>query len=102
MIAEIFASMEQNFHRDPARGCATYYFSIDQVKRTVTLAPDSCKVEDGKTVESADCVCKLEPELFLKIWQEGYMPGMKDFLSGALKSNDPQMLKAFLQAFGKG
>jgi hypothetical protein len=102
MIAEIFAAMEQSFHPDPTRATVTYYFSIDQVKRTVTLAPDWCKVEEGKTVASADCVCKMQPELFLAIWQEGYMPGVKDFLSGALKSNDPQLLKVFLQAFRKG
>lgn len=102
MIAEIFASMEQSFHPDPTRATATYYFSIDQVKRTVTLASDACRVEEGKTIASADCVCKMQPELFLRIWQEGYMPGVRDFLSGAIKSNDPQLLKDFLQAFGKG
>ena len=102
MIAEIFAALGQSFQTDHTRAAVTFYFSIDQIKRTVILAPDSCHVEDGKTVESADCVCKMQPELFLKIWQEGYMPGMKDFLSGAIKSNDPHKLTVFLQAFGKG
>lgn len=102
MIAEIFGTLGQSFHADHTRAAVTFYFSIDQIKRTVILAPDSCQVQDGKSVASADCVCKMQPELFLKIWQEGYKPGMKDFLSGAIKSNDPQKLQIFLQAFGKG
>ncbi len=27
-----------------------FYFSIDDTKKTVTLGPDGCKVEDGKTI----------------------------------------------------
>jgi len=52
-------------------------------------------------VESAQCVCKTSPEFFLKIWDEGYRPGLKDFLSGTIKSNNPNELKTFLAAFGK-
>ncbi len=53
-------------------------------------------------MDEADCVCKVEEDLFVKIWNEGYRPGLKDFLGGAIKSNDPQRLKLFLEAFGKG
>jgi putative sterol carrier protein len=102
MSEEIFGSLDQSFRVDNDRETTTYYFSIEGVKKTVTLTADSCKVEDGKTIENANCVCKMQPELFSRIWHEGYMPGMKDFLSGAIKSNDPQKLKTFLQAFGKG
>jgi hypothetical protein len=101
MVEEIFTALPQNFRTGKVPIAATYYFSIDQVKKTVTLTPDSCTVEDGKTVASADCVCKMPPELFLKVWHDGYVPGLRDFLSGAIKSNDPQKLLGFLQAFGK-
>jgi putative sterol carrier protein len=80
----------------------SYYYSVGEVKKTVTIGPDACRVEEGKTVDSADCVCKTSEAFFLKIWNEGYMPGMKDFLSGTIRSNNPQALKDFLAAFGKG
>ena len=65
----------------------------------MTLSPERVLVENGKTVEAADCVCKTSAAFFLKIWQEGYRPGMQDFLSGAIKSNNPFALQAFLAAF---
>lgn len=102
MVEKIFEGLDECFRFDEARGKTTYYFSIGDVKRTITVGMDSCKVENGKTVESADCVCKMVPELFLRVWNEGYRPGMKDFLSGAIRSNDPHKLTAFLQAFGRG
>ena len=80
---------------------ASYYFSLDDVKKTVLLSPDKCTVEDGKTVDNADCVCKTSADFFMKIWQDGYRPGLKDFMSGTIKSNNPNELKKFLAAFGK-
>lgn len=102
MIEEIFASLYQSFRPAVVAKSLVYYFSIGEVKKTVTLGPDAVKVEDGKTVAEADCVCKTDEELFLKIWQEGYLPGMGDFFSGKIKSNNPAALKTFLDAFGKG
>jgi putative sterol carrier protein len=102
MVEEIFNSLEGSFRPDSVKGPVTYYYSVGEMKKTVTIGPDACRVEQGKTVENADCVCKTSEALFLKIWHEGYMPGMKDFMSGAIKSNNPQALKKFLAAFGKG
>ncbi|MDD2897268.1 MAG: hypothetical protein PHI31_01010 [Desulfuromonadaceae bacterium] len=79
----------------------TFYFSIDDTKKTVTLDSGGCTVEDGKTVEEADCVCKTSGELFCRIWNDGYRPGIMDFMSGTIKSNAPQLLQQFLVAFGK-
>lgn len=101
MVAGIFDRLAEGFRPGRVGEVTTYYFSVDQVKRTVTLAPDFCRVEEGKTLENADCVCKILPELFLRIWNDGYQPGARDFFSGAVKSNDPQKLKSFLQVFGK-
>jgi len=102
MVTQIFARLGECFRPEAVPHRTTYYFSIGQLKRTVMLTPDGCEVQEGRTTDSADCVCKMQPELFLRVWHEGYQPGMKDFLSGSIKSNDPQMLKGFLQAFGKG
>ena len=101
MIESIFNQMTEVFQAGSVSKNLSYYFSIDELKKTVFLDPQTCRVEDGKTTESADCVCKTSAEFFAKIWNEGYRPGIKDFLSGAIRSNNPEALKTFLVAFGK-
>lgn len=78
-----------------------FYFSLGEYKKTVRVSADSCVVEEGRTTDEADCVCKTSPEFFLQIWQDDYRPGVGDFLSGAIKSNNPEALHKFLRAFGK-
>lgn len=102
MVAEIFSGMDADFQTGVVTKPLSFYFSIGEVKQTVFLTPESCRVLVGKQTEAADCVCKMAEDLFLRIWQEGYQPGLKDFLTGAIKSNDPEALKIFLAAFGKG
>ena len=102
MIEEIFASLEDSFQANKVATQQVYYFSVDEVKKTVTLGPEEVLVENGKTVEVADCVCKTSTDFFLKVWLEGYRPGMADFLSGKIKSNNPFVLQKFLSAFCKG
>lgn len=79
----------------------TFYFSVDEIKKTVTLDAECCRIEDGKTVEEADCICKTSESMFSKIWNDGYRPGIMDFMSGSIKSNAPQLLQQLLVAFGK-
>jgi hypothetical protein len=102
VIDEIFARLADRFQADLVQKRTVYYFSVDEQKWTVTVAPDGVLVEQGKTVDRADCVCKTDTALFRKIWQDGYRPGLSDFLSGAIKSNDPFALQEFLKIFGKG
>ena len=102
MVETIFANLAGQFQAGVIKAPTTFYFSIDTVKRTVTLQPDGCRVSSGKSESPADCVCKMGTEIFLQVWNHGYRPGMKDFLNGTIKSNDPQRLKLFLDAFGKG
>lgn len=101
MIKKIFTDLPQLFKPETIQTTITYYFSLGDSKKTVSLSPSAVTVENGKTVESADCVCKTSAEFFIKIWEEGYRPGLKDFLSGTIKSNNPDKLKTFLTAFGK-
>jgi len=79
----------------------TFYLSIGDIKKTLILDSGTCTIQDGKTVEEADCVCKTSPEMFSRIWLEGYRPGIMDFMGGAIKSNNPQLLQQLLAAFGK-
>ena len=38
--------------------------------------------------------------MFSKIW-DGYKPGMMDFMSGKIKTNNPTLLQDFAGAFTK-
>lgn len=101
MIEAIFSGLEGNYSPADIDAETSYYFSIEDIKKTVVLTPQTCRVEDGKTLETVDCVCKTDSDFFLKIWNDGYRPGMTDFIGGKIKSNDPFKLKDFLSAFGR-
>ena len=101
MIETIFANLGDSYIQNEIDTETTYYFSIDDTKKTIVLTPETCRVEDGKTVDNAYCICKTDSEFFQKIWNEGYRPGVSDFMSGKIKSNNPMALKDFLEAFGK-
>ncbi len=101
MIETIFSSLPGQFVAGSVTVPTSYYFSLGEVKKTVFLSADQCRVEDGRAVAEADCVCKTSEEFFVKIWEEAYRPGMGDFLSGKIKSNNPGSLQLFLKAFGK-
>lgn len=101
MIEDIFSTLSQFFVPETISQPKSFYFSLGDTKKTVELSSDSCRVTDGKVLENADCVCKTSPDFFLKIWQKNYRPGMKDFMTGTIKSNNPGALLDFLRCFGK-
>lgn len=101
MIGAIFASLSEAFVPGVMDEPLVYYFSLGEARKTVHLDDKTCSVEDGRTVDNADCVCKTDESFFISIWNDGYRPGMGDFLSGKIKSNDPAALQVFLKAFGK-
>jgi putative sterol carrier protein len=101
MIDDIFSRLPPLYRKGGLSRRTTFYFAIDDIRKTVILDGESCSVDDGKTTEQADCVCKTSSRLFLKVWNEGYAPGITDFMSGAIKSNAPHLLQQFLTSFGK-
>jgi hypothetical protein len=101
MLEQIFARLPELYKTDLVKVPLSFYFSLDDVKMTVLLSPTSCLVTAGRTVTEADCVCKTSKDFFLRIWNEGYRPGLKDFFSGTIKSNNPDALRSFLISFGK-
>jgi hypothetical protein len=101
VIETIFASLPGSYVTGVIDRDSVYYFSMGTVKKTVRLTRDGCVVENGRTVDNADCVCKTDESFFLSIWEDGYRPGMGDFMSGKIKSNNPAALQLFLRAFGK-
>ena len=101
MLEAIFSRLPESFVAGVFAKPTSFYFSLGDLKKSVQCSAYSCAVSDGRTVDNADCVCKTSPEFFLKIWEENYRPGMKDFMSGTIKSNNPGALQDFLRSFGK-
>lgn len=101
MVDAIIAGLDKHYRPGGFQQKTSFYFSVDDIKKTVTLDAESCRVEDGKTVDEADCVCKTGTDMFLRIWNDGYRPGIMDFMGGKIKTNAPELLQKFLAAFGK-
>ncbi|RMG08992.1 MAG: hypothetical protein D6731_20730 [Planctomycetota bacterium] len=79
----------------------TFYFSLGEgpgQKWTVRLTPTECSAEQGKA-ENADCFLKTSEERFLKLLAGKWTPGVMDFMSGKIKSNDPTKLKLLKDCF---
>lgn len=101
MQDEFFRMLQDNYKKGVFTKSTTFYLSIDDIGKTVTLDADNCLIEDGRTVAEADCVCTTSAEMFKRIWVDGYRPGIMDFMCGTIKSNAPQLLPQLLAAFGK-
>lgn len=100
-IAEVFGTLQKMFRKGRVQKARTFYFSLDEDEKwTVTIGPDRCQVREGKT-EDADCFFKASSQMFLDVWNGRYTPSVKDFMTGAIKSNNPLLLKEFISAFKK-
>ncbi|MBI1746144.1 MAG: SCP2 sterol-binding domain-containing protein [Acidobacteria bacterium] len=97
---DIFKGLKKNYKKGSIKEDLSFYFSLgEKDKWTVKFVDGKVTVEEGKTVDNADCVFVSSPELFVKIWRGEYKPGTLDFISGKLKTNDPTLLKQFQEAF---
>ena len=98
-VAQMFESLPKMFVKGSVKTPRTFYFSLDDVEKwTVTLGPDACTVRPGKT-DDADCFFKSTSQIFLDVWSGKKTPSATDFITGAIKSNNPLMLKEFMGAF---
>lgn len=101
-IAKVFQSLPSRFQRGNVKKARTFYFSLDDDEKwTVALTPDLCQVTPGKPAEDADCFFKSSKQMFLDVWNGRHVPSAKDFFTGAIKSNNPLLLKDFVAAFEK-
>jgi hypothetical protein len=98
-IPQLFAAMPGRYRAGKVDRATTYYFSIGDHKYTVKLDKEKCVVEDGKTIDNADCVLKTTPELFEKMVIHGKMPGPIDIARGKVKTNDTGALMKLRDLF---
>lgn len=101
MIEDIFNELLPSYRKGTFSKPTTFYFSVDELKKTLVFDADSCTLLEGKPEGEADCYCKTSMDMFLRIWRDGYRPGVGDFMSGAIKSSNPMLLPQLLQAFGR-
>jgi putative sterol carrier protein len=100
-IAKVMKGLPKMFVKGNVDKPRLFYFSLgDKEKWTVSLSKDKCEVKAGKA-EDADCFFKASEQMFLDVWNGKHVPGAKDFLTGAIKSNNPLLLKEFVKAFKK-
>jgi len=100
-LKKAFEGLKKRFKPGTVTGKTVYYFSLGDgadEKWNVTLTPTACTVKNGK-VENADCVLKTSAELFLKLVDGSWKPGVMDVMSGKLKTSDPELLKALQKTF---
>lgn len=81
----------------------SFYITLGQSeadKWHLLVGPEACVVGQGKPPGGkADCVLKTSLTMFEKIVKERYTPSFSEFMSGKVKTNDPNLLKIFKKVF---
>ncbi len=102
-VTGLFSELNDKFERNRLDEEVSFYFSLgnnDNLKWTIIVNADDCQIRTGKPQHGrADCVIKTSPDIFKKIVTESYVPSMDEFMSGKIKTNDPQLLAQFQNVF---
>ncbi|MFB6264312.1 MAG: AMP-binding protein [Bradymonadaceae bacterium] len=105
-LEPLFEQLDEQFDPEESKDDVSYYFSlgdVDDHKWSIRVDEGSCRVAQGKPENGlADCVVKTSPDMFRKIVEEGYVPGVEEFMSGDIKTNDPDLLRDFRELFDIG
>ncbi len=105
-LVSLFEELEEKFLPGAVDKPVSFYFTLgnDELSKwTLRIDPAHCEVKIGKPDGGvADCVLKTTPEIFMRIVREAYVPGVAEFMSGAVKSNDLGLLQTFQKAFQLG
>ena len=99
-VTQVFERLPTLFQKGNVTKERTFYFSLDDERWTVRLGKEQCVVKPEKA-EDADCFFKASKEMFLDVWNGRHTPSVTDFVTGAIKSNNPMLLKEFVAAFQK-
>jgi hypothetical protein len=99
-VSTVFQALPTRFRSELVDEDLSFYFSIDDEHWTVFVTREGCRVEPGKTIESADCFLKTTREIFLGTINGTYMPTMTDLIMGRVKTNNPFLLQKFRELFG--
>ncbi len=101
-LEPLFSYLEERFSENQVDQPVSFYFSLgnwDSHKWTISVDADACSIKNQKPNGRADCVIKTSPKMFKKIVHESYVPSMDEFMSGDIKTNDPNLLMRFQSLF---
>ncbi len=102
-LVTLFEELGTKFQPCSVAKPTSFYFTLgtdEHAKWTVVMDAQKCDIRPGKPEGgTADCVLKTSPDIFRKIVREAYTPGVAEFMSGAVKSNDVELLMTFQKAF---
>jgi long-chain acyl-CoA synthetase len=99
-LASVFQELQGRFLAGSVERPVSFYFSLGDTERwSVRITQDSCEVQPGKASSEMDCVLKTSPAMFTRIVREKYTPSPAEFVAGAIKSNNIQLLFTFQKAF---
>lgn len=101
-LAAVFEDLTKRYKPGVIEESLTFYFSLGEdegQKWSATLSPDSMVATPGK--KDADVFVKMDEALFHKLLAGEWKPGMGDFLSGKIKSNDPFKLPLLKDCFDR-
>ncbi|MEP7052115.1 MAG: AMP-binding protein [Pseudomonadota bacterium] len=99
-LAPVFKELETRFVAGSVEKPVSFYFSLGDTERwSVRITDKTCEVINGKVESPADCVLKTSPAMFTRIVREKYTPSPAEFVAGAVKSNNIQLLFTFQKAF---
>ena len=99
-LETVFRELKTRFVAGSVEQPVSFYFSLGDTERwSVRITRDSCEVNPGKAAAPADCVLKTTPAMFTRIVREKYTPSPAEFVAGAVKSNNIQLLFTFQKAF---
>lgn len=99
-VATIFTTLQSQYQPGKVDKEVVYYFSLGKDKYTLFARPDGCEVQQGKTVDAADCVIKADPKLFGNMVLRGKKPGPLDIARGKVKFSDMNLVMKLQELFG--
>jgi len=100
-ISKVMKTLPKMFNKANVKKPRTFYFSLGEKEKWTVALDDKCVITPGKPDDDVDCFFKASEAMFLDVWNGRHTPSAKDFLTGAIKSNNPLLLKEFVAAFKK-
>ncbi|MCK6506492.1 AMP-binding protein [Myxococcota bacterium] len=100
VTARAFHSLSGRFDPTRVERPVTWYFSLGELRYTVSVDAMACKVSDGRPSGSADCVVKCSADMLVKMVEKAYIPEPAEFIDGTIKTSDIPLLIEFSRVFG--
>lgn len=102
-LVSLFKELEGRFQQGAVDSPVSFYFTLGvepEAKWTCVVDGERCSIIMGRPPGgTADCVLKTSQDIFTRIVREAYVPGVDEFVSGAVKSNDIGLLGTFQKVF---